>query len=153
MLGLSVCEWQPLTPTMMVIRGLTFNPAVLSVWTSGLHSLYFSPMLELENQLRQYVKCLVFDGVGISDVWLSLGAPSTHRMPGLSLSMHVHGVREHVHCSSCSRTVISWVLVSSVDKSVRFCTFVWLKCVCYLFNKVLMVGYAKSFYVLVRACG
>ena len=64
-------------------------------------------MVGLENQLWQYVKCMVFDGVGISDVWLSWEAPSTHRMPGLSLSMHVHGVREHVHYSSNCRTVIS----------------------------------------------
>lgn len=63
-------------------------------------------MVGLENQLWQYVRCMVFDGAKISDVWLSLGAPRTHRMPSLSLAMHVHEVREHVHCSSYSRFVI-----------------------------------------------
>ena len=30
-LGLSVCEWQPLAPAVMVLRGLTFQPAILRV--------------------------------------------------------------------------------------------------------------------------
>lgn len=39
------------------------------------------------------MNCMVFDGVGIRGVCLSLGAPSTHSsMSGLSLARHVHGI-------------------------------------------------------------
>ena len=33
---------------------------------------------------------MVFDGFGEMDVWLSMGGPSIHNMPGLSWAMHVH---------------------------------------------------------------
>ena len=44
-----------------------------------------------------------FDGVEISGDWVLLRAPSTHRMSGFRDTMHVHEVREHMHCSIYSQ--------------------------------------------------
>ena len=51
---------------------------------------------------------------------MSVGAPSTHSMCGLSLARHVHGVVGHVHWSSHCGIVLSyglefwWVAFTSV---------------------------------------
>ena len=58
----------PLTPDVMVMRGLTCRPVVLSVCMSGLYLAAFSPCAVFENLLWQQVNsmnCMVFDGVGI----------------------------------------------------------------------------------------
>ena len=41
---------------------------------------------------------------------LSIGAPKTHRILGLSRVVHVHVAVGHAHCSSHSRIVMSWGL-------------------------------------------
>lgn len=50
---------------------------------------------------------MVSSGFGVSGGWLSLGAPSTHKLFDLSPTMYVHGVRVHVHFSTHYGTVIS----------------------------------------------
>lgn len=50
------------------------------------------------------MKFMVSNGFGLSRDWLSLGAPSTHKMFDLSPIMYVHNVRVHVNF----RIVISW---------------------------------------------
>ena len=44
---------------------------------------------------------VIFDGVEIRGGWVLLRAPRTHRMSSLRWIMHVHGVREHMHCIYC----------------------------------------------------
>ena len=54
----------------------------------------------------QYVNLMnlmMFGTVGIMEGLLSVGAPSTHNMSGLSLAKHVHGVVGHVHWSNHGR--------------------------------------------------
>ena len=37
------------------------------------------------------MNCMTFGGVGVrGGRWLSMGAPSTHKISGLSLTKHVH---------------------------------------------------------------
>ena len=51
----------------------------------------------------------MFGVVGVKGGWLSIGAPNTHKISGLSLARHVHG-GVHVHWSSQCGTVMSWGL-------------------------------------------
>jgi hypothetical protein len=54
------------------------------------------------------MNCMTFGGVGVKGGgWLSVGAPSTHSMHGLTLTRHVHGVLGHVHWSSHCGIVVS----------------------------------------------
>ena len=49
-------------------------------------------------------------GEAMSGDWLSLGAPSTHRMSSWNHTRHVHGVGVHVHWSTHLRVLLSWGL-------------------------------------------
>ena len=53
------------------------------------------------------MNCMVFGGAGVGGEGLSMGAPSTHKIFGLSLAKHVHGRMGHVHWSSHYGTVMS----------------------------------------------
>ena len=95
---------------MIVMRGLTFHPAALIAWISGLYFAVFSFCAVFGNLSWQYVNSMhyiTFGWVGIRGVWLSGGAPSTHSMSGLSLAKHVHSVVWHEHWSSQFGTVLS----------------------------------------------
>ena len=106
------CLWiAPLTPTVMMMRGLTCQPAILSVWMSALYFAVFSLCAVFGNMSWQYVNSMnymTFDEVDVrGGGWLSMGAPSTHSIFGLSLAKNMHGVVGHVHWSSHCGTVLS----------------------------------------------
>ena len=56
------------------------------------------------------MNCMIFGEAGIREVWLFVGAPSTHNMSGLSLARHVHGIMGHAHWSSHCGIVLSYGL-------------------------------------------
>ena len=100
----------PLTNVMMEMRGLTCQPALMSVCMRGLYLAGFSLRAIFENMSWQQVysmNCMVCDGVGLKWGWLYVVAPSTHNMYGLNLVGHVHDVVGHVHWSDHCRIVLS----------------------------------------------
>ena len=99
---LDECSWiAPLTPAVMVMRGLTCHPRIpLSVCMSKLYLANIFLYTVVGNISWQYVISMnrrIFGGVGVKGGWLSMGAPSTHRMSSLSLVKHVHREVVHVH--------------------------------------------------------
>ena len=77
----------PLTPAVIVMRGFVFHPLVLIVLISGSYLACFCAMACSRNLSWQYVNsmnCIVCEGAMGVDVWF--GAPSMHRMSGLSLA-------------------------------------------------------------------
>ena len=46
-------------------------------------------------------------GEGWTRGWLEVGVVSMHNMNGLRWGMHVHGTKDHVHCSNHSGLVLS----------------------------------------------
>ena len=58
------------------------------------------------------MSCMTFGETGVRGAWLSVGAPSTHSMSGLSLARHVHGIVGHVNWSNHYGTVLSCGLES-----------------------------------------
>jgi hypothetical protein len=84
--GILVFVWDfswivPITPAVMVIRGLTFQPTSLSVWMSGLYLLDLSLMIAMGNLSWEYVNSMIwiiFNGLDSNGGWLSLRAPIKH---------------------------------------------------------------------------
>ena len=100
----------PLTPPVIVIMGLVFQPLFWMVLSSGSYLACFCEMACSGNLSWQYVNsmnCIVWLGDGDigSVIWLE--DPIMHRMSGLSLAWHWHGCCWHMHCSSQSGTVCS----------------------------------------------
>ena len=98
----------PYASTMMVIRRLTFHPAIFNIRMRGVIfvCLFFSYGNIWEN-IMAIGDFYVFHGVwwiwgdGGMGVWLSIGTPSRHNMLGLSQAMRVH-------CINQSVMVMSW---------------------------------------------
>jgi hypothetical protein len=134
------CLWiAPLTPVVIVMRGLTCHPTVLSVWMSGLYFAVFIYVCVIWESITAKCECneLYDNWWG----WLLVGAPSTHSMYGMSLAKHVHGVVGHIHWSSHGGIVLScgpefwlptfirvWSLVCLLDCSV--CAIWWSVLIC-----------------------
>lgn len=91
----------PLTPVVMVIRRFTCHHVILSGCMSGLHLISISLWVVFENMSCQWVNfmSMTSGGVGIRGGWLSMWAPNTYSIFGLSLVRHVHGIVGHVHQS------------------------------------------------------
>ena len=98
----------PLMPVVIVIRGFVFHPLLRIALISGLYFACFCVSACSGNLSWQYVNsmsCIVWACVGNKGVGVWFGAPSIHRMSGLSLAWHWHFVCGHVHSRSHSRTV------------------------------------------------
>ena len=105
------CSWiAPLTPAVMVIRGLTFHPLFCMVLMSGSYLVCLWVSASSGNLSWQYVNsmnwivCLGEGSIGVDD-WL--WAPIMHIMSGLSLAWQWHVVCGHVHARSHPGTVLS----------------------------------------------
>jgi len=98
----------PRTPAVMVIMGLVFQPLLWMAQFNVSYLACFCVMACSGNRSWQYVNSMNWtvwldDGDMGRVVWF--GAPIMHRMSGLSLVGHWHGVWGHMHCSSQSDTV------------------------------------------------
>ena len=105
----------PLTPAVMVMRGLVFQPLFWMMLFSGSYLACLCVMACSGNLSWQYVNSMnwiVCSGEGDIGGCICFGAPSMHRMSGLSLARHWHGFGWQVHWSSHSGTVCScgWLL-------------------------------------------
>ena len=79
----------PLTPAVMVMRGLVFHPLALSVVISGSYLVYLCVRACSGNLSWQYVSsmsCTVWLGEGSIGGCVWLVAPIMHIMSGLSLA-------------------------------------------------------------------
>jgi hypothetical protein len=79
----------PLTPAVMVMRGLVFHPLFFMVLISGSYFVCLCKRACSRNLLWQYVNSInwivwVWEGVMSTCVWF--GAPSMHTISGLSLA-------------------------------------------------------------------
>jgi hypothetical protein len=79
----------PLTPAMMVMRGLVFHPLFFMVLISGSYFVCLCKRACSRNLLWQYVNSInwivwVWEGVMSTCVWF--GAPSMDTISGLSLA-------------------------------------------------------------------
>jgi uncharacterized SAM-binding protein YcdF (DUF218 family) len=105
------CSWiAPLTPAVMVISGLTFQPLLCMVLISGSYLVCLWVRASSRNLSWQYVNsinCIVWLGEGSMGVGDWLWAPIMHNMSGFSLAWHWHFVCKHVHVRSHSGTVWS----------------------------------------------
>ena len=93
----------PLTPDVMVTRGLVFHPLFCIVLISGSYLVCFRVMACSRNMSWQYVNSMSWNvaaGVGVKGVREWFGALIMHRMLGLSLAWHWQGVCGHVHLNS-----------------------------------------------------
>jgi hypothetical protein len=93
----------PLTPAMMVIRGLVLHPfyLFLMVLFSGPYLACLCVMACSGNLSWQYVismNYIVWLGDGVVGTCVWFGAPIMHRMSSLSLAWHWHGFWWHA-CS------------------------------------------------------
>ena len=98
----------PLTPAVMVIRGLTFHPMFCMVLISGLYLVCFwvrAPSGNLSWQYVNSINWIVWLGEGRMGVGDWFWAPIMHSMSGFSWAGHWHFVCEHVHAKSQSGTV------------------------------------------------
>ena len=90
----------PLTPAVMVIRGLVFHPLYWMALIGGPYLVCLCVRACLGNLSWQYVNSMnsimwLGDGDIGSCVWV--GALIMHKMSGLSLAWHWHGFWGHVH--------------------------------------------------------
>ena len=100
----------PLTPAVMVIRGLVFHPLFCMVLISGSYLICLCVRACSRNLSWQYVNSMnwtVYLGDGVIGVCIWLGAPIMHSMFSLSLAWHWHICCGHVHVRSHSGTVWS----------------------------------------------
>jgi hypothetical protein len=93
----------PLTPTIMVMRGLVFHPLFCIVLISGSYLVCFCVMACYGNLLWEYVNSMswiIVVGDGAMGVCMLFGAPIKQSMYGLSLTWHWQRVCGHVHLSN-----------------------------------------------------
>ena len=78
----------PLTPAVIVMRGFVFHPLVLIALISGSYLARFCAMACSGNLSWQYVNSMYVLCVSVRVLWVDVcfGAPSMHRMSGLSLA-------------------------------------------------------------------
>jgi hypothetical protein len=105
----------PLTPAVMVISGLTFQPLFCMLLISGSYLVCLWVRASSGNLSWQYVNSInwiVWLVEGTMGVGVWLWAPIMHNMSGFSLAWHWHFVCEHVHVRSHSGIVLSggWLL-------------------------------------------
>ena len=88
---------------VMVMSGLVFHPFICIALMSVSYLVCFSVMvcygIHLSWEYVNSMSCTVVVGDGVMGVGVWLGAPIMHRMSGLSLARHWHGVCGHVHLS------------------------------------------------------
>ena len=105
------CSWMaPLTPAVIVISGLTFQPLFCMLLISGSYLVCLWVRASSGNLSWQYVNSInwiVWLVEGIMGVGVWLWAPIMHNMSGFSLAWHWHFVCEHVHVRSHSGIVLS----------------------------------------------
>ena len=98
------CSWMaPLTPAVMVISGLTFQPLFCMLLISGSYLVCLWVRASSGNLSWQYVNSInwiVWLVEGTMGVGVWLWAPIMHNMSGFSLVWHWHFVCEHVHARS-----------------------------------------------------
>ena len=81
----------PLTPAVMVMRGLVFHPLFCIALINGSYLVCFCVMACYGNLSWQYVNSMswtIVVGEGAIGVCVCFGAPIMHRMSGLSLAWH-----------------------------------------------------------------
>ena len=95
------CSWiVPLTPAVMVIRGLTFHPLFCIVLINGSYLVCLCVRASCGDLSWQYVNLInwiVWLREGSIGVCVWLGAPVMHIVSGLSLAWHWRFLCEHVH--------------------------------------------------------
>ena len=100
----------PLTPAVMVIRGLVFQPCAFIASISGLYLVSFVCMacsINLSCVKVNSMICMVRSGVGIRGPFCSYVAPCMYTMSGCSFARHSHRVLLHVHLSIHGGMVLS----------------------------------------------
>ena len=139
MLGLGIFNWvslsmecscmAPLTPAVIVMMGLACQPLFCRVLINGSYFMCFRVSACSGNLSWQYVNSInwiVHVGEGDMGVCVWLGAPIMHKMYGLSLAWHVHGLCWHEHSISQSGIVCSVVVLLSVPALVSVKNWVFL---------------------------
>ena len=79
----------PLTPAVIVMRGLVFHPLCCMLWISESYLMCLCVLACSGNLSWKYVNsmnCTVQFAEGDIGVCIWLGAPSMHRMSGLNLA-------------------------------------------------------------------
>lgn len=105
------------TPTMMVMRGITFPPQFLSVSIRGLYLVCFCSRACFGYLSLHYVISMnwsMWSGEGIIGIRLLFGALIMHSMYGLNFVRHWHGELAQVHlsihdgvsCGGCMRLLV-----------------------------------------------
>ena len=90
----------PLTPAMMVLRGLVFHPLFCMALIKGLYLVCLCVRAWSGYMSWQYVNSIswvVIEGDGDIDVCVWFGTPIRHSMSSLSLARQQHVVCIHVH--------------------------------------------------------
>ena len=90
----------PLTPALMVIRGLVFHPLVCKVLISGSYLVCLCVRARSRNLSWQYVNSLswtVYLGDGVRGVGVWDGAPIMHRMSGRNILQNIVSPLEHCY--------------------------------------------------------
>ena len=131
MLGLGIFSWVNLlmecscmallTPVAIVMMGLAYQPLFCRVLISESYFVCFQVSACSGNLSWQYVNFInwiVRVGEGDMGVCVWLGAPIMHRMSGLSLAWHLHGLCWHKHLISQSGIVCCGVVLLSVPALV-----------------------------------
>jgi hypothetical protein len=93
----------PLTPAVMVMRGVGFHPLFCMVLISGSYLVCFCVLACSGNRSWQYVKSMswiVVVGEGAIGVWVWFEGPIAHRTYGLSLVWQLQGKCGHAHLRS-----------------------------------------------------
>ena len=93
----------PLTRVVMVMMGLVCHPLFCRVLINGSYFMCFWVSACSGNLSWQYVNSInwiVRVEEGDMGVCVWLGAPIMHKMSGLSLAWHLHGVCWHEHLMS-----------------------------------------------------
>ena len=106
----------PLTPAVMLMRGLVFRPLLCRVLINGSYFMCLCMRACSRNLSWKYVNLINWTmsvGEGDIGVCVWLGALIMHRMLGLSLASHLHGICWHEHLMSQSWIVCFGALLLS----------------------------------------
>ena len=111
-----------LAPTVITIRGSTFQPLAAILSVNGLYLLFFTSSVSGENLSLQNVNsinCMVRWGSMCVGGSFWYGNPLTQRMSGLNLALQWHLCVPHVQGSSQWGTVFSWDVLLKVPAFIR----------------------------------